>query len=53
MELSNTSTYEQIFKQKALDISGTIKLTRKLAYKALAEVQESQAKLVNKHQKDI
>ena len=53
VELSNASSHERTFKQKALDISGIMKTTWEFAQKALTAVQESQSKQMDKHQKDI
>ena len=53
VNLSNTSIHERIFKQKALDISRKMKTTWKFVQKALAVVQKSQSKQVDKYQKNI
>ena len=50
---SNTNTYEQIFKQKALDISGKMKTIWEFIQKALAAAQQNQSKQTDKHWKDI
>ncbi len=44
VELSDASTHERIFKQKALDISGNIESTWEFARKALAAAQDNQSK---------
>ena len=53
VELFDASTCEQIFNQKALDISGNMQTTWEFVRKALAAAQESQSKQANKHRKDI
>ena len=49
VELSNTYTGEQIFKQKALDISGNMEIIWELEQKTLAAVQKSPSKQVDKY----
>lgn len=53
IDFSNTSTCKQILKQKALNIFGKIKTTKKFVWKALAAIQKSQSKQADKDQKNI
>ena len=53
VDLSDSSTRERIFKQKALDISGKKETTWDFARKALVAAQKSQSKQADKHWKDI
>ena len=49
VDLSDISTHERIFKQKALDISRKMETTWEFAQKALAAAQKSQSKQADKH----
>ena len=53
VDLSNTSTCEQILKQKALDISRNMETTWKFAQKAMAVVQKSWSNQADQHWTDI
>ena len=53
VDLSNASTCERIFKQKALDISRNMETTWEFVRKAMAIVQESQSKQADKYRTDI
>ena len=49
IDLFDTSTSERIHKQKALDIVENIEITWEFARKAIASVQESWSKQVDKY----
>ena len=53
VDLSNASTHEWNFKQKALDISRNMETTWEFVQKAMAIAQESQSKQADKHRTDI